>query len=308
VLLTATLYGFLMFAAAVTTAHAVGKRSLASATLAALLIGISTLIRPTSLYLPTLIGGILLIRAAWRRDGRSAVVALLVATIGNGVIGAWVYRNGVVCGEYTLCAIPRYNLLASHAAGTLGRARGESRRLTRDVLCEKIGIDVMTLRFLPLTAEQERAVKKLAIETFRDHKAAFLQEHLIRSANTFCGPEKHILKVLGYRDISFGVHEPDHPVETNPSLLAWGLLLAQVPFLGAIYLGALWTLVQRVRGRPMPVIVWTCFGLAVYLIVLSSGVPGDPRLRWPVIPLLIVVAAAGLRRPSCSFPEPARDE
>jgi hypothetical protein len=146
-----------------------------------------------------------------------------------------------------------------------------------------------------MSSSENSKVRALVIDTIRRYKRAFLLEYMIRSTNTLFGPDKQILIILGLPFVSFGIHPPDRPVTATLPPLSWLLLGFQIAWLAVVYLLGLKTLFLALRDGRTPVVVWICLSLATYVIVLSAGVPGDPRLRWPVIPLLAVVAAASLR-------------
>ena len=56
------------------------------------------------------------------------------------------------------------------------------------------------------------------------------------------------------------------------------------------------TLCQTLWRRLVAARVWSCVALATYVFVLPGGSPGDLRLRWPAIPLLLVVATSATRK------------
>jgi hypothetical protein len=49
-----------------------------------------------------------------------------------------------------------------------------------------------------------------------------------------------------------------------------------------------------VSARALPAALWLWLGCAAGILAPSLGAPGDPRYRWPVLPLLIACGASVL--------------
>jgi hypothetical protein len=293
-ILTEATYGFTLLCVALVVSRLAIEPSWRLAFVAGGLLGVSTLLRPTSIALPALVGLGLVLHGLLKRQRKAIVAACIVALVGNVIEVSWIVRNGIVAGEYTLSTVARHNLVL-HASGGLARAKGISNQTATDKLTSSLGITEPRIRFFPMSSTENAKVRTFAIDTIRRHKRAFLTEYVIRSINMLFGPDKQILIVLGLPFVSFGIHPPDRPVAATVPPLSWLLLGFQIAWLAAVYLLGLKTLLLAVRDGRAPMAVWICLSLATYVIVLSAGVPGDPRLRWPVIPLLAVVAAASLR-------------
>jgi hypothetical protein len=300
--MTESLYGVALFAAAWATAAFVSAPSFPAAVLAGGLIGLTALLRPTSIALPVLVS-VALVAYFWATRRRSAMVsALVLGTVGFAFIGAWIVRNGVKTGEYTFSTIPRYNLLYHHAAGAFARAHSLSEMRAILTLNERLGISWSTVRYLPLSESDNRRVKDLALATLREHKGAFVEDFTLHTANMLLGPEKQILNVLGIEWVSFGIRG-EHPAVTRDApVTSWVLLGFQVIHLGLLYVLVGGGIIFMLRHRPAQPFLWVCLGFSVYLLGLSSGSPGDPRLRWPALPLLVMVAASSFARPAERHP------
>ena len=293
---TEPLYGVLLFAAAMATARVIARPRWQAAVVSGVLIAAGAYIRPTSLFLPTVCAVGLLAFALLRRNRALVVSALLVGVVGNALIGAWVVRNGRVCGEYTFTSISRALLLAYHGGATLSRAEGIPFRDARDRLHADLGISRNALRRLPLSAAENARVKSLAFKTIREHPKAFVAEYGLRSANIYCGPDKHILLASGLPLVDFGILPSDEDAMAGEgvALTSWTLLAVNLVFLGSVYVLLIRQLCLVYRKRWPPVFVWVCLAFSVYVLALSSGAPGDPRMRAPVMPMLVMVAAASL--------------
>ncbi len=294
--MTESSYGVGLGISALTTAWAVHTRSPGRAVPAGLLLGLTTLIRPTSVYLPVVFGVCWLVWAMRSRCRASMLAACLFALSAGLVTGAWTVRNGVVCGEYTISSISRFNLLGYHAGSTLARAKGIPFGRARDQLCRELGYSKTQVRRLAMSAADRSRLFRLALGTLWAHPRAFVTEYGLRTTNIWFGPDKLALWVLGLPLPDFGLLESSDPQVKHPGFPTWGILGYQLLWMATVYLLCLWTLVQTIRGRQFPGLVYVALAFAAYILLLQSGAPGDPRLRWPAIPLLVIVAAASLRR------------
>lgn len=289
-LLTETIYGALLFLCVVGVARLLERPSILVAVPAGLAAGVSALVRPTSVALPLALGALAAIYLARRAGWRALTIGVVLAASGMSVVEAWTVRNGVVCGEFTLSAVGRYNLLACHAAGALARAEHVDDQEAIDRLCATVGITEQQLRYAPLTRETNAAVRGLAVKTIRTHPSGFLEDYTLRTLNMVAGPEKHALTALGLPWIRFGEKRAGLPV-----LFSWLVLAFQVAFLALVYGLVLRAALQAWRDRTVDPMLLACAICATYVLLLSSGSPGDPRMRWPAMPLLVMMAVSSLR-------------
>jgi hypothetical protein len=291
--LTEALYGVLLVGCVWLTAAIVRQRSHFLAMCAGGLAGASALVRPTSIALPLVLAVVLAAFHRARPGSRLLAPAVTVLLAGSVVIGAWIVRNGVVAGEYTLSTVPRYNLACYQAAGALARSQGMDLDKAADLVCARAGIARQHLRHLPLSGDENARVRAASLGTIRENLGSFVTDYGVSTVNLVAGPEKHVLTVLGLPWISFRGSARTPPPTGTARLVGLSLLGLQVLFLAVLYVLVLRTGmdVMRGTGRPNPEI-WISLACAAYVLVLSSGAPGDPRLRWPVIPLLVIVAGA----------------
>jgi len=289
--LTETIYGVLLFACAAGVVWLLERPSLRAAVLVGLVAGVSALVRPTSIVLPLALGLIAAVYLVGLLRWRALAVAIALAVSGMAIVGAWTVRNGVTCGEFTLSTVGRYNLLACHAAGALARAEDIDDQEATTRLCAAAGISEQQLRYAPLTKEANAAVRDVAVRTIRTHPAGFVKDYTLRTLNMVAGPEKHALTALGLPSVRAGERGSG-----IAAMFSWIVLAFQVGFLALIYALVLRAAAQAWRARraePLLVVFAVC---AAYVLVLSSGSPGDPRMRWPAMPLLVTIAASTLRR------------
>jgi hypothetical protein len=301
-ILTEVAYGFILLCIALLVSRLAIEPSWRLAVVAGGVVGVSALIRPTSIALPTVIGLGLALYGLLKRRRKAIAAACLVALVGNAVQASWIVRNGMMAGEYTLSSVGR-DLLLLHASAAMARAKGIPVNTATEELSTSLGFTEIQIRSLPMSSEENARIRALSIDTILRHKRDFLVEYLVRSINTFFGPDKSILRVLGLQRVSFNIFSPDQPFPANVSPVSAILLGSQVAWLGVLYLLALKTALLTARDARSPVIIWTCFTLTAYVMALQGGVPGDPRLRWPIIPLVTILAGAssgqafGISRP-----------
>jgi hypothetical protein len=292
--MTEGIFTFLIFMAAVATARTAVTSSPWLATLTGVLFGLATTIRPVAAALPALIMIFMLIYAARTRQIRLATAALVLALSGGVIVSACVVRNGIVCGEYTLSSVGRYNLLYVQASRVL--ARGEEIGLAdaQNRLESEASVEGAAFQYVPLSEEECARARRVALATFVAYPAAFARELAEQTLLLLLGPEKQLLTILGMPQVTFGIRTPASNLRFDRAGVACVLLLAvQIPYTLLIYLGVMKAAWATARGRRFPSLVYVALCTAIYLLATSSLLP-DTRFRGPAIPLLILVAAAAL--------------
>ncbi len=287
-------------AAALTAGLMFKKNGLIWAAVTGLLIGASVLVRPTTLYLAAFIGMALFAGALWRRRWVYLAMAAIVVGTAYAPVVAWMARNQAKCGLFSMTTMTQCGALGQ-AASALARAKGIPLNDALAEVCDQANVSFWRMRFVAITPEEKKRVADVAGPIVRSHPKELLKEYVVRTANLMVGPEKYMLQVLGMPPISFGLVEKSNGAKQSSNGLGMALLGAQVLFTLVVYAGVLRTLWQTVRGRVFPSWVWVCFWFSMYTLGISAAVcVGDPRYRWPTIPLLIVVAAASWVRPQAT--------
>jgi hypothetical protein len=291
-----TLFCLFLFLGTLCTARLYRTLSAQWACLGGMMLTVATLIKPSSICLALLGALIPLYYGISRLQWRSALAGVVLILTGNSLVFGWILRNGQVAGEYVLTSIPRYQLLNEHAAWALSRAKNISPEIARRGLTASIGLTPGQVRYAPLSADQERRIRNIARETIRENVTVFLHFSLIRSINVLFGPDKNILRAPGLPPVSFGFMGDRYASPRN-SLLAWLFLIPQCVHLSVVYVLVVRSLVLFTFQMRVHVLAGVCLLFAVCLLGLSLGAPGDPRYRWPVVPLLIILGAATLVDP-----------
>ncbi|HWC59893.1 MAG TPA: glycosyltransferase family 39 protein [Verrucomicrobiae bacterium] len=292
----------LFIAAALTATQLSKKNGLIWAAVTGLLIGASVLVRPTTLYLGGFIGVVLVALALWRKRWVYLATAVILVGATYAPVVAWMARNKAQCGAFSLTTMTQSGALGQ-AGSVLARAKGIPLNDALEEVCNQANVSFWQIRFVPISTEQKKRLAEVAVPIVRAHPKEMLKEYVIRTANLMVGPEKYMLTVLGMPPISFGLVDKSNGAKKSSNGLGLALLGVQVLFTLAIYVGVLRTLWQAVRGRVFPGWVWICFWFSMYTLGISAAVcVGDPRYRWPTIPLLIMVAAASFIRPQTNQP------
>lgn len=272
-LLTETLFTFLLAAAAMFWVYGAERKSPWDFALAGLCLGLATLTRPVTLFFPAL----LLLAAALRPGLARLWPALLVAFL--LALAPWSARNYRLWGTLKPASVGTgygFFVTGNMAAG---RSFDESFR----AYMEKFRAYPEPQAFTPgahpaLALEQELQAEGNAL--LKAHPAAFLKIALKRLPSFWLSSHSSV----------FGVDRslPDYRAEGAWGAIAarLGLLLLQAALVWLALLG-LWQ--ERARWREAA-------PLALLLAFFTAHVLFDfvPRYHLPVIPQLLVFSAAGL--------------
>jgi len=263
----------------------------------------ATLTRPVTVFY---IYPLLLLAGAglWQRRGLGAAVGavLIVGLCWAGLVGGWQARNYALSGSAALSHIVGHNLLKYWAAEIVAVRDGVSRQEAAQLLRAELGHPEKS--GLPDREVQEIYTTK-TLEVMRENPGLALKGALkglvamvvVPLAPDFSG---HLGKDAAQGPLGdllrtdIGQWAERWIVQRPGRLLANLFALA---YLGAIYLGALWALVQALRGTTPH-----GWGLAqiwltvLYIVGISIAPSAYHRLMSPVIPLLCVLAADGWRR------------
>ena len=296
-LLSELSFTIVLVAAVFTASRLLKKRGMIWGVVTGLLIAASVFIRPTTLYLPVFVAGFLAFSALRRRQWVHLATAVIVLAAAYGPIVGWMARNKAKCGAFALTSMTQAGPLAP-AASTLSKVEKIPLDAAIGELCQKAGVDAWQVHFVPISKAEQKRMRDVSVPIIRAHPSVLLKEYVVRTANLLVGPEKYMLQVLGLPPISFGFVEKHSGEQPGRSGLGMALLGVEVLFTLLIYAGVCRTLWQVWKGRHLPGWIWVGFWFAAYVIAISAAVCiGDPRYRWPGIPLLILVAAASFTRP-----------
>jgi hypothetical protein len=281
---------------------------------AGLWLAAATLVRPITYYLPVALAMgvfVALVRVPGLRW--KAPVVLLISAM--PWLAAWQMRNWVETGYGGMSSVSEINLYFDVAADVTARLQ---QRPFLDVRSELgysdfdnySGQVYFTRQYLARNPEQagwtqgERLafMHSAALRVIRAHYGVFLRscaDSLVKTIieggyfHSLTIPEtsKHIAAIRGE-----GLHGGIIAIaRANPWITAGKVILYLAMF--GIYLFAAWGIFRRgIRNEYR----WLLLGTLLYLVIISVvGTGGSPvaRLRLPIMPLVCILAAAGLPLP-----------
>jgi 4-amino-4-deoxy-L-arabinose transferase-like glycosyltransferase len=229
-----------------------------------LLIGIGSLIRPTGVLLPVVLG---LSRAVRERSLRSATTATLACLMGAALmIAPWTYRNYRTFGRFILISLNSgSNLWMGNHPDSDG------------------GYEKIPERFRHLNEyERDRAMRAEAMASIRDNPIRFLKLGLHKIVGF------HERETIGVVWNQRGIERRLGPASLNPlkriSTLYWYTALA---------LGLIGCLILAARAGPVQTLFHPCIIIWLYFVAIHAvTVSFIDRYHFAVVPL--VAALAGL--------------
>lgn len=261
---------------------------------AGLLLGLSVLTRPVSVYL--WLPWSLALLALWGTKRRLWVLAFALSSVLP--VGLWCARNASVFGAFELSSMSGMNLYYWEGGAILAAVEGKSFAETRGRLEREDA---------PLAAEQDpfessRRMRGLFKPILMAHPGTALRLHAMAGLKMLLGPGTDQLASVWWP----GEPKPDAPVTDAHKLagagtlahlrrhpVLWLPLAVTALLLGLTYGGALLgTIRLTLAGKPEGAALFLL--PAAYLLALSSWSFAYYRFRIPMIPLLAVLAAGTL--------------
>lgn len=297
-LLSETLFTFLVSAAAVTGVHLFSaKRRAAVAPAVGALVGLATLVRPISYYLAAPVAlGFLFWEVFDRRSRRGLLLAPgLIFLSFCVIVGSWHLRNYLRTGNVEFSGEIGGGLVLSQTPPLrrLPRHRDYAARLR-----ERTGkADAAASARAEAGANDRRWVKSIA--PLR-HPLVFLRHAIPRAVKTLWGPADH--RLIGLFDPPSSRRSPGLDLRRRPFdefLRRWVLeprwplavFAYALGYLVVIHLATLrwwWGTIRRRSITAPDLFLW---GVVVYFLFAGFA---SSRFRCPVMPVLVVYAAAGL--------------
>ena len=242
----------------------------------ALLCGVLVLLRPVAILWFAVLASYFVVRhVAWRRVAAFAAIALALPLL-------WGLRNWAETGVYTISSVSGTNLLFYRAAGALAVDEGDEfahglARAQKELQAEafariRSGEGVADPRSLD-HAVQAKYFSRVALETIRQNKLAFLQVTIRGLLVNLTDSDWDAVMMVSIFDSSI-------------VRLVLGFAEAAVLVLAIIGLVALWR-----RDRPLALLTLLTIG---YFVLISAGGESEARFRVPVMPQIAIAAAAGL--------------
>lgn len=301
---TETLFTFFFIPALFLIIEWIEKERLVFAVGAGLLLGAASLVRPVLLYfgVPLLLF-IFLTRFRWRKLlGWGTIVALQLV-----LLSPWVIRNRIVFGETFYSTVSSMNLMRYHAVPLKARLEGISREQAAQELEQK-ALEGETYENTP---QYFRIVGAEARRYILKHPLPYMGISIVGGLGTFVFPfsmhetgvyfggqkdppgESIMVQILA--ELSKGRIISVFKMAWNERLSYYGTLVA-VLFLiyGVFHLAKLALGLRAYILRALKVPVMLLFLLTGIYSLSLLGLAVVPRLRVPVEPLLVSLAAIGL--------------
>ena len=297
-LLTETLFTTLLAAGLLAWVRAWQEKRLLWTWVAALLLGLGTLVRPVAVFFPALLALAWFFRPglAWLR--RLSFAALLLAVYLLSLL-PWLVRNQVVLGIPTISTISNYNLLYYNAASLEASLQHQSQAEVVAAYPARIQAALTANGWADTEANRDRVEGSLARQILLAHPARYLFIHLRSDLNGLIPDVTGPTEILGLTVGQKGTLS----VLNQSGLLAairnyyggqWWILLLTLPvilLLGLVYLLDLAGTIALARGRA-GLAAFVLLAPALYFILLP-GAASLPRFRVPVMPLLCLLAGLG---------------
>jgi 4-amino-4-deoxy-L-arabinose transferase-like glycosyltransferase len=239
-----------------------------------LLWGLATLCRAVAMWLP-----LVAIAAAllWRMRPR-CVVYFLIGFL--PLIGLWIGRNALLTGHFFFSSSSRNVMVTGWAASVEAERTGVSVDLAAKQLIARTGsIEFFEGRQAFEKTQREQA--KVLHETVGAQPLRFAVKLVWGTAQTLIGPGGRMLEAF--------LRTP-RPTPRWWQIIYMGKLLA---FVSVAAYGA----VRRRRELAFLTII------VLYFVVLSVGPFGNTRFRYPIIPLLAILAVAAFPRTIKNLPD-----
>ena len=301
-LLSETLFGFLLTASVWFGARWRATRSRVDLFAGALLLGLLPLVRPVGVVAVGLYGAFLLVRYvkhARRHDfpAKCRICgALLLALLVAGPTLGWSARNWIAGGPFAVSTVSAHNLYHYNAARI--QAVRDSRDV-RDVMAERAELEWRWLEENP-----EATVRDLARWNTREGLRTFLETPFLSAAvylyddlASFLPEAAQICELLGITTGNSGALAVLRQEGIFPAARQYfGEELSAIPF---VALGVLWSMFFLLAlGQAMLVTVcrpvpwlWV-FALIAFALLAVVGAPANPRFFFPCVPLFLILILA----------------
>ena len=256
--------------------------------LSGFLLGISTLIKPISQYLPfVLIVFILLYKnQPMLAKIRVSLVYLIVFFL---TLSPWMIRNYIKYEYFSLCSVKGHNLLHHHIPHIeLWKTGGSFRQIQKDFV-QKAEVRGATHDIDGF--KRSKIYKEVAIEYIKNHKIDYFRSHIRGMFNMYKGTDTE--------DITRKLRM-DGPVLGRDSFYkskTIGELIVGIPigfFLMICYLAGLYGTLYLIKERRYYELIFLL--LIIINFSILTGVVGDARYKLPITPYYILLSGLGINR------------
>lgn len=262
-----------------------------------LVMGLATLVRPITFFLPYLLG--LAIIVCWKINWKEKMYhVVLMSAVFLLIISTWMAYNYHRYNQWQLTTLTEYNILYWNAAYTEVYKTGlpiDSVRASFDSLALKAGADLSD----PYSFSNANKFYQLGKEYLDKNKAWYIKRHAMGIINLYAG--------MGIQHVAAALHIPYNAYSTqpfaNPNIFTTAIRFFQVKSTGEILLSIFliaFMLFNYVFALIGLVSSWRHYTLIVILVVIIilyfsilTGVIGWVRYRLPFMPLISILGAFG---------------
>ena len=252
------------------------------------LVAAAAMVRPTMWFYPVML--LTLLAARFRRLGWRALLARLLAFALPIVVvlGGWQIRNHNAVGSWQLSGAPGLNLYCSNAAEIEARQAGISFEAARRQLGCPTSFDnpegICTSTVGSSCRIPDPDARGQGLDEWSRRGLAIMRDHPFQTARIMI--EGMVRQVTGPgTDTVRGYFDLGPSVPLTAGLFLWNAALWTFAVVGAVA-------GFRSKYRSFWVFMVTTIG---YVILVSAGDNAGARYRSPVIPLLALLAALGIR-------------
>ena len=275
------------------------KRATLGYGLLGFIIGLATLIRPISLYLPVLLVGFLLI--AYRKKlGVALKYSAALAVVFLLVISPWLIRNYTLFGSASLTYIDSWDLLALNVGAMEAGKRHQDMMTTRIELLAEADSLMIADGFRP---EDLNLMEKA--DYWRPLAFRYILRDPVHFAIAHARGTIFVFANLGTSDFAHALHLPSHSVgdplnfldvihkfftRKSPTEIFFAALL--VPLLLVTYLGLAFGLIIAWR-RYDKTFLAVCLLITFYFVAIP-GALGLVRFKLPALPFFLPFVGIGI--------------
>jgi 4-amino-4-deoxy-L-arabinose transferase-like glycosyltransferase len=251
------------------------------------LIALATMFRPTTWFYPVVVLVLLAVRFRCRRPRALLVLLLAFALPIVAVVGAWQVRNHYAVNSWQVSGSAGVTLYCYNAAGVQAKVMGRGIDFARKELgCARGGWDDLKTECPPFW--NCNVAHPLANGPGFDEMSSkglnILEHHPVETAEVVLEGAAREIGGPGTDTVRRFLH-----VRSSVALIvvlsAWNVLVLALAVVGAVV-----GLRSRLRMFWLFVI-----SLVAYVVVISAGVEAGARFRTPIVPLLALLAAQGVR-------------
>ena len=261
-----------------------------------LILGFSTLVRPSNLYLPFVIVLSLLLIQKFRTPKLGLLKPSIFFLLSFAVLVApWILRNAVVLGVPKLTTVDKHNLVYFVAAGSLQHEHGWSREEAQNHIANEFQLPTYTHLQNHWIADNKSvkelyyAVSDQSIKIVSQNPQSLIEASAIGICKATlahsCGSVAHLTggKWSSVRD----------PNQNSPALyliLGWQLLHTAL-LVGLAAIGVVVSIYNKTHRTSLIVMLLTLS--YYYLIVALFGIDAVARARISCLPVLFILAGLG---------------